>query len=474
MDGHNKSTKSAPNLSLLNSITSNYSLRSSPDRRPPQGGEPTLIAGDEGSHLAQLFTPGVGTRLSRQGYGGLLDQLAANLEARPAVYIHLPFCPSRCLSCDKITTVSHDGQGVDRYLDNLDREMALYAAKLGEGRQLAQLHLGGGTPNYLTEAQLLRLMTIIERYFSIGHDTEMSLEASPKRSSFSQLQLLKGLGFRSVDFQLRDLDATVQRSIGRSNTLAVLEDVFRNARDVGIEALGVDLVYGLPEQTVASISRSAADLVQLAPDRISCQAFARRSREFSHHSAISPSVLPSLADRLILFNAIVDVMEGADYQWVGLDSFMRATDRFAVAQRENQLYRNWVGYNLHGGATVLGFGASAISEVGSACVSNYSTVEEWQASLGGGELPIRAGILLSEQEQARRRAVNGLFCNLRLDDLEPLAGVVDVGAGLDRLEQEGVISVHDGSIAVTPTGRLLLHHTCGGYRAREHAWASGW
>jgi oxygen-independent coproporphyrinogen-3 oxidase len=473
MEGQNKTKKPSGIRSDTNTAnTANTDTTQKRHRASPTF-IPSLIAGEEGSHLTRWFAPSVGTCLSRAEYSEILAQSSGSLTAAPAVYIHLPFCPSRCLSCDRFTTVTHSTQSIDSYLDNLDREMEAHAERVGEGRFLAQLHLGGGTPNYLTEPQLLRLISTVERYFRIAPSTEMSIEASPSRSSESQFQLLRGLGFDSIKFQVRDLDAGVQRAIGRSNSFAVLEDVFRSARDAGIAALGIDLMYGLPEQTVVSIRRTADALIELSPDRISCHAFSKRQGEFLHQSAISGSTLPSLADRLILFNAVIDRLEAAHYQWVGLDSFMRSHDRLAIAQQENRLHRNWIGYNLHGGATVFGFGASAISEVGTACVRNFSGVDDWQAALARDELPVRGGVALSEREQAYRRAISGLLCNMQLESGSALADFGGAAQDLEALQQQGVLRVEKDRIAVTPEGRIMLHHTCG-HNTREYAWASDW
>ena len=432
-----------------------------------------LLFGAEGGHISQAFAPATGTKLDAKSYGQLLERSSALRDTRPAIYIHLPFCPSRCLSCDRHSVVTHTESSIDDYIDDLDREMELYAARLGEGTELAQIHLGGGTPNYLSEPQMLRLMSVIERYFKIVPETEMSLEANPKRCSYAQLQLLYGLGFRDIKLQVRDLDAEVQLAIGRTNSAAILEDVCANIRDIGFSVLSVDLVYGLPEQTTASITRTVQQLKALSPNRVTCSGFNRQANRFMHQRALPFTRVPSLADGLILFNAVINSMEVDGYEWVGLESFMRADDRLAVAQHEQRLHRNWIGYNLHGSPTVLGFGASAISEVGNGCVQNHNDVDAWRDTLRRGELPVRGGVLLNEREQAYRRAVNDLFCNMQLDSAESLCVSNEHQDELDSLRKQGVVDIRDDRLAITQEGRILLHHACS-HAKREYSWAGGW
>ena len=203
-------------------------------------------------------------------YALALDRAAHDPDLGEAlsVYIELPFCPSRCLSCENITTVTHDSAVIDDYLAALDQEMTLVTARLGNGRPLQQLHLGGGTPNYLTEPQLMRLMSTVERHFTITDSTETSLQASPKRTSWSQLELLKGLGFKRIQFEVRDIDPDVQKAVGRSHSMPILRDVFATARDCGFHSVSMDLVYGLPKQTTASIDQTLKNIIDLAPDRL--------------------------------------------------------------------------------------------------------------------------------------------------------------------------------------------------------------
>ncbi|MDJ0879043.1 MAG: radical SAM protein [Halieaceae bacterium] len=385
----------------------------------------------------------------------------------------MPFCQSRCLSCDHITTVTHDGTVIDHYLDDLEHELEMVAERVGSGLDLAQLYIGGGTPNYLSDPQLLRLADMLEQHFRFADTTDTTIEISPRRSSAAQLQMLRGVGFRALKLEVRDLDPEVQKALAKSNSMPVLEDVFHNARDVGFETISMDLLYGLPTQTMASIRDTVQGILELEPDRLNCYAYARQPEMFRHQRAIQSPSLPSLADRLIMFNSIVDTMEDAGYTWVGLDSFAREGDALVVAQEEKRLAHNWMGYNTHGSQTLLGFGASAISEVAGACVQNHHGIDAWSESLQQDSFPVRAGVQLSERGMQHRRAVNGLLSNMHLDGgFEPGEGEESVQA-LETLREQGYLQVDDSRVSVTPEGRYLLHHLAGN-SALDLKWSNGW
>ncbi len=432
-----------------------------------------LIGASEGGYIPGLLDPQVGDHIDSAKYAEILASAAPQEGGKPAVYIHLPFCQSRCLSCDHITTVTHDPRVIDRYLDRLEHELELVTSRTGEGLALAELYIGGGTPNYLSEPQLLRLADLLEQGFTLDADSDATIEINPRRSSASQLQMLRGLGFRAIKLEVRDLDPGVQKALGKSNSLAVLEDVFQNARDAGFETIGMDLLYGLPDQSLHTIKHTLQDIVYLNPDRLNCYAYARQPEVFRHQRAIQSPSLPSLADRLIMFNGIVDAMEAADYTWVGLDSFAREGDALVTAQNERRLAHNWMGYNAHGSQTLLGLGASAISEVGGACLQNFNNIDAWGEAVDRDELPVRAGVRLSERGLQHRRAVNGLLSNMHLDgELEPGEGE-ESALALETLQAQGFLQCEKGGMSVTPKGRYLLHHVAGN-SALDVKWSSGW
>jgi len=373
------------------------------------------------------------------------------------VYIHLPFCPVRCLDCNNNTSIAHDPAAIDRYLNVLEREVALTAATAGSGRQVQQLHIGGGSPNYLSDRQLVRLMSILDRYFKINAETETSLDANPNNASLSQLTLLHGLGFRSISFSVRDLDPGVQLAIGRLNSLDKVRDVFDNARDVGFETISTDLVYGLPRQTPRSIERTVRNLLDLSPSRLCCYAFTRATKERVHQRAIDPKDVPSLADKMSLFNDIVQGLS-SDYVWISLDSFAKPDDALSKAQAQHRLRKNWIGYTQLPPSDLHGFGTNAISDFHGYCVQNHLQISSWQSAVSHGQFPIRGGVKLTGKDRQRRDAITELMCNMELRDYAALFDSSDnQPSSWVNYARDGLLAIDGEHMTITPQGRYLLH-----------------
>ncbi|MDP5069418.1 MAG: radical SAM protein, partial [Congregibacter sp.] len=237
-----------------------HSSKSNKSNNSHQSNDARLIIKSGGMEPSdrKLFDSGLSfdPSVTQNDYIAALEDEKHHSDESLSMYVHLPFCPSRCLTCDHQTSVSHDQKQIDRYLDALELEVQLITDHLGKGRHLQQLHLGGGTPNYLSEVQLVRLLDMLDSHFTINAQTESSLDANAQRASLSQLTLLHGLGFRTLNLELRDLDPTVQRALGRHQSLPVVRDVFENARHVGFDTVSTDLVYGLPMQTSASVQQT--------------------------------------------------------------------------------------------------------------------------------------------------------------------------------------------------------------------------
>lgn len=412
----------------------------------------------------KLFDSGLSfdPSVSHNDYVAALADEKRNIEDAVSLYVHLPFCPSRCLTCDHQTSVSHDQKQIDRYLDTLEIEIQLVTEHLGKGKRLQQLHLGGGTPNYLSELQLVRLVDMIDGYFTIDAQTESSLDANAQRASMAQLSLLHGLGFRTLNLELRDLDPTVQRALGRHQSLPVIRDVFDNARQLGFDTVSTDLVYGLPMQSATSVQRTLDELLALQPDRISCFTFSRRAKLFQHQQAVDTQQLPSVADKVAIFSRIVDRLCGSGYDWVGLDCFATHDDRISEAQRQGALHRNWIGYTAQPGRNVIGLGNSSMTDLSTICVQNHADIGHWRESLERGELPMSAAARLSPNVRAQRHALSDLMCNLSLkDEQHALVGSEKEFQALQALRSEGLIEVQGDEVKMTEVGRYTLHQAWG-------------
>jgi oxygen-independent coproporphyrinogen-3 oxidase len=389
-----------------------------------------------------------------------------------ALHIHLPFCATRCLNCSSQVTITHDPAEIDRYIDSLEHEIDLVTDNIGASRRLTQLHIGGGSPNYLSDFQLVRIISILEKSFCFDASTEMSIEANARHTSAAQLELLAGLGFTRISFSVSDLDPLVQFTIGRSQSLAMLRDVFAAARKAGFHTISTDLMYGLPSQSTQSMRQTVKDMAALAPDRISCKVFNLRSKTFSHQNAIDGGQMPpSVADKLALLNVIVEGLTGGDYGWVGLDYFVRQEDPLRRAQQEHRLKRNWLGYTLTQSSSILGFGTNSVSEVGQVCVQNHLDVPDWSKSLDTGMLPIRSGFRLSSAFKKYRGALTELMCNLESDDCASLLDSDQKEHQFDDYQNRGLLEVMGNRIAITTQGRFMLPQIWGESMPNQLCWS---
>jgi len=328
-------------------------------------------------------------------YERALARVAQHPDETLSLYVHIPFCPGRCLYCACNTTITHDTRWIDSYLDSLDREMALVSERLHQ-HDVLQLHLAGGTPNYLNDAQLTRLTEIVERRFRIIPDTDLSIECDPRRTSAGQLDLLHALGYRRITFGVQDLDPEVQRAIARVQSVDLVRDVYAMARETGFDAIGIDLIYGLPEQTEETFQATLDAVVDLAPDRISCFGYARTTEKGTHQYAIDAYRLPSAPERQMLFHRAVHTLTEAGYMWIGLDAFALESDELAVAQEEGRLHRNCIGYTEIQTDHMLGLGSGAIGDVGGLCVQNEIDIDTWMSQVDRGEYPVARGHRVSD------------------------------------------------------------------------------
>ncbi|MEC8268079.1 MAG: radical SAM protein, partial [Pseudomonadota bacterium] len=316
----------------------------------------------------------------------LSNELGKSNATTAALYVHIPFCPSRCLSCDHLTIVEHDHKVMDRYLAHLHDELALMAGQARVPLQINRIHVGGGSPNYLDDVQLARLMASIHGAFDVTADANISMEINPRRTSRSQLDLIQGLGVQHLHLEVRDVDANVQNELGRTQSYSLLEDVFSVARDMKFATVNMDLVFGLPGQTSKSIKNSIAMIAELAPDMLVCQQYTRRPQQFPHQAALDDDAMPSLAEKLAIFNAVAVGLESEGYEWIGLNAFVRPGHALSEAQANGTLRYSAFGYSENEVSQVLGAGLGAVSEVGDVVAQNFVDIDAWQIAIAQGRL----------------------------------------------------------------------------------------
>ena len=378
------------------------------------------------------------------------------LVARPdeglALQVTIPFCSVRCTICDRVAEVASDPGGLEPYLNSLGTELALMATGLGGRRALRQLHIGGGTPSLLSGAQLARVAQLVDSHFALEEDCETVFEINPDRTSLTQLELIRGLGFKNIRIEVRELDPVSQQGLGRSYSPELLDDAITNAKNVGFEQITLDLIYGLPGQTVRSLRESIHLVADLNPDRITCRPFVRNEKRFEHQRVIDADTMPSATENMAGFAVILDVLEATGYEWIGVNCFVRPDDVLAVAQREGSLTRNRLGYSDRPVANLLGVGLGAITELGTMVVRNSAVLTQWHDALDAGEHPVVGGIRYNDQEISRRSILARLSSAKRL----PIAAFAneDSSRFLTELIEAGLVEVDEVWVHVNLSGQL--------------------
>ena len=390
-------------------------------------------------------------RISEASLQSYFARLSEQPDASLALNVHLPFCPSRCLSCDRIAVVQHQPNELEHYVANLALELARTAALLGERRTLARVHFGGGSPNHLSELALATVFSHISEHFGVDDSTQFSMELNPRRTSRAQLNFLKGLGVEHIKLEVRDVDANVQKEIGRIHSLELLEDVISISHGVNFKSIGMDYLIGLPGQTMDSCAQSVEAILSLGPDWLICLPFHRRESLFPHQIAVDSEHLPSLADRMVMFNQVQTDFTGAGYEWVGLNVFAKPDHPLAVAQRDGSLALSVLGYGTETDLAVLGIGLGALGELPGLVLQNETRLSAWHKQVETGVLSVASAIRSDDSETLQRMVMRNLMCrqSISVDSLTesqrekwilPLTGqgYAEEDAGVYRLTELGL------------------------------------
>ena len=381
-----------------------------------------------------------------------------------SLYVHIPFCESVCYycACNKVIT-KHHGRAAE-YLRYLSREMELQVQHLGAGHSVSQLHLGGGTPTFLSDAELEDLMHMIRRHFNLVPGGEYSIEVDPRTVSEDRLTTLARLGFNRLSFGVQDFDPAVQKAVHRVQPAEQVFQLVASARAIGFESVNVDLIYGLPLQTPESFARTLQQVGELRPDRIALYAYAHLPARFKPQRRISAAELPSPGDKLAMLSASLDGLQEQGYVYVGMDHFALPTDALAVAKRQGRLHRNFQGYSTQPDCDLIALGVSAIGRVGATYSQNAKTLDEYQDLLDQGRLPVVRGLALTRDDLLRRSVIMSLMCQgeLNFESIE-LGHLIDFRAyfareleALEELADKGLVTFDNAGVQVTTVGWYLV------------------
>ncbi len=404
-----------------------------------------------------------------EGFGEAdwVDALAAPAAGRGlSLYAHIPFCDSLCYYCGCNMVATRDYEKTRPYLAALEREMASTARHVDPTRVAHQLHWGGGTPTYLNPDDIRRLMATMKHYFTLAPDAEVSCEVDPRELTRAHLEALRESGFNRVSFGVQDMDPAVQQAVNRIQSAELIRQVMDWSRELGFSSINLDLIVGLPKQTVESFRRTLAQVIGWAPDRLAVFAYAHVPWMKKHQQLIRDADLPDAAARLGLQQAVNEMLGDAGYVNIGLDHFARPEDELVRAQRNKTLWRNFQGYTTHKDSDILAFGASSISQTADVYMQNEKKLKPYQDRVGETGFAVERGIRLNRDDQIRRDAITRVMCDLELDfaafgrewDIGFADYFTDALADLRPLADDGLVELGAGRIAVTDRGRLFLRN----------------
>ncbi|MCP1314813.1 oxygen-independent coproporphyrinogen III oxidase [Halomonas sp. 707D7] len=385
-----------------------------------------------------------------------------------SLYVHIPFCEKICFycACNKIATKNR--QLAEPYLSRLDREMVLAARHVDTSRPVEQLHWGGGTPTFMTLSQMGDLIDRLDARFGLSSDPgrDYAIEIDPREADVFTLRHLQSLGFNRLSLGVQDLDPEVQRAINRVQPKQLTETLMDEAHRLGFGSLNVDLIYGLPRQSESRFAATLAQVIELAPARLSLFNYAHLPTRFAPQRRIDAAELPGADEKLAILRRSIEMLDRAGYVHIGMDHFARPEDSLAIARQNGTLQRNFQGYSSHAQCDLIGLGVSAISRVDDVYAQNPVRLDDYAAALDDGRLATCKGLRLNDDDLIRREVIERLMCDMRID----LAAIgerfaIDAAsyfatslAALDQAERDGLLTRDGLVLEATPVGRLLIRH----------------
>jgi len=399
-------------------------------------------------------------------YARALENAATRPETPLSLYVHIPFCRKRCTYCGCNTFVLGSDDEIGVYIANMAQEVTRVKNALGNRRAVKQLHWGGGTPTTLSVDEIRLLFKILTNELSIAPDAEIALEVDPRVTTQEQVQTLRELGFNRISMGVQDLDPQVQAEIGRNQSEQQTRQLFAWCRDAGFQGINVDLVYGLPGQRLTSWTETIRKIIDIGPDRLAVYSFAYLPARMKNQQAIDASKLPTGPDKYELFATARCMFLEAGYQAIGMDHFARPDDELAVALDERRLHRNFMGYTVVPADDMIGFGVSAIGEIGGCYAQNDKTFSGYYDKIERMRFATARGCILSEDDAVRRWVIRQLMCNFYLDtqQLERRFGVAyaDYFAmeeqALQDFYEQGFLEQENGNLRVLPLGQVFIRN----------------
>jgi oxygen-independent coproporphyrinogen-3 oxidase len=396
------------------------------------------------------------------------DMACTQYPERPlSLYVHIPFCHKLCYYCGCNKVITRHSHKADEYLDVIEHEIRQRASLLN-GREVTQLHFGGGTPTFLTKAQITRLMLILRDEFNFTADAEISIEVDPREIELDVLDHLRSEGFNRLSIGVQDFNKEVQKLVNREQDEEFIIAMVQRAKELGFRSTNLDLIYGLPKQTQALFAETLKQVLEMKPGRLSVFNYAHMPQLFAAQRKIKDEDLPEPKEKMAILQDTIETLTGAGYQFIGMDHFALPEDELAVAQREGILHRNFQGYTTQGEADLVGFGVSAISMVGDAYAQNQKELKKYYAQVNDLRHALWKGVALDSDDLLRREVIKQLICNFKLNKTM-IESEFSVNFNryfkedlvlLQTFVNDELVVVDDKEIRVTLRGRLLIRNIC--------------
>jgi oxygen-independent coproporphyrinogen-3 oxidase len=387
-----------------------------------------------------------------------------------SLYLHIPFCDTICYYCGCSKVITKDKSKATHYIGLLKQEIKLQGALFANDRKVTQIHWGGGTPTFLNDKEIYEIIECIRENFQVPADgtVEFGIEVDPRTVDQQRLENLSNLGFNRISFGVQDFDPCVQKSVNRVQSTQQIKQHIDDARALKYQSINIDLMYGLPNQTVYSFLQTLKTTIEINPDRIAVYNYAHLPEMFKPQRRINEDELPSAEEKLNILQLCVDKLQDAGYAYIGMDHFAKETDSLVKAQREGSLQRNFQGYSTNANCDIVAMGITAIGRIGDNYSQNVRTIDEYENLLNEGTVPIFRGIELEDDDILRREIINQLMCNNKLDirKIEKKWGIdfkTYFKSSLDNLQKmatDGLLEIEKSNLTITNTGRLLTRSIC--------------
>ena len=391
-------------------------------------------------------------------------------DGRLSVYVHVPFCRTLCFYCACNKAPTKNRGKIQPYLEHLNAELERQAQLFGRHGVVEQVHLGGGTPTFLDGPQIGQIFESLRWYFDLADDTqgEYSIEIDPRNVAPERISQLRALGFNRLSLGVQDFDPAVQQAVNRRQSEAETWSVLEAARSSGFRSINLDLIYGLPFQSVASFTKTLQKVVAARPDRIAVFNYAHLPAMFKPQLRIDTAALPTASEKLSILEHTIGHLLAAGYVHIGMDHFALPHDELALAQDQGTLHRNFQGYSTRDDCDLLALGPSAIGRVGSCYAQNARDLPDYYRRVDNAGLAIFRGIELSEQDLLHREIINELICNFSLDiarleqrhDIDFAAQFAAEREQLTAMADDGLLAASAARVQVLPRGRLLIRNIC--------------